>query len=245
MEYQSNLPLFYKKPVLINNEIHASTRIGKGASGFSFAASAHSIMLAGVEFQEACRFFPILFANSDNGSVIPLALLGLQSGENLFVGLAGEWLAEYVPAYLRRYPFITTTTDDGKEMVCIDEVYEGIDAEDGEALFIDGEPSPHLKGIMDFLIDFNKQMSATEMACGQIAGNGLFKPMTINVKLDDGSAFSLTDFQVIDEQKLIGLEKDAVDGLFRSGALAMIYSHLISLRCITGLLERKTRKSQS
>lgn len=239
MEYQSELPLFYKKPVPLNSEVHALTRIGKSPGGFAFAASAHSVMLAGVEFAEACRFFPILFSSLGNGAVAPVALLGLQSGENMFVGAAGEWLAEYVPAYVRRYPFITTSGDGAPQTVCFDELCEGVNVEEGELLFLNGEQTPYLQGVLRFLTDYTAQINSTEVVCRQISDKGLLKPMTLNVQLNDGRKLSLTDFQVVDEQKLNELDKDALDEIFRSGALAMIYFHLVSMRAIAGMVNRK------
>lgn len=239
MEYQSNLPLFYQKPVPLNSETHSAMKIGLSPSGLAFAASAHSVVLAGVEFTEACRFFPILFAASNNGPTIPVALLGLQSGENLFVGPSGEWQAGYIPAYIRRYPFIHTAGSGTDQIVCVDEAYDGLNREGGEPLFENGAPTPHLQKALEFLNDFLLQMKATEAFCLQLQELGLLKPMNATVKLIDSRQFNLTDFLVVDEQKLREIDKDSLDGLFRSGGLALVYAHLISLRNIAGLTDRK------
>jgi hypothetical protein len=48
---------------------------------------------------------------------LPMAVLGLENQQNLFVTENGSWeAAVYLPAYIRRYPFcMTRVTVDGKE----------------------------------------------------------------------------------------------------------------------------------
>ena len=47
---------------------------------------------------------------------------GIKAGtEVLFVNEAGKWLGKYVPAFLRRYPFVFSSNDEGKNFtLCID-----------------------------------------------------------------------------------------------------------------------------
>jgi len=239
MEYQSKLPQFYKNPVPLNSETHAAMTISPSSRGFDFAASAHSVILAGVEFAEACRFFPILFSASNNGHTIPVALMGLQSGENLFVGPSGEWQNAYIPAYVRRYPFITTQGDDAGMVVCIDEAFDGLNREGGEPLFEGTAPGPYLQKSLEFLNDFYIQMKATELFCRQVQDMELLKPMNAEIQLVDNRKFNLTDFLVVDEQKLVEIAGDALEKLFRNGGLALVYAHILSLRSIQNLLDRK------
>lgn len=239
MEYQTGLPLLYRKPIPLNSVNHAETTIGPSPGGYAFAAAAHSVILAGVEFGEACRHFPILFAASEKGPVVPVALMGLQSGENLFVGSTGEWQAGYLPAYIRRYPFISTEGEDAARIVCIDETYDGLNREGGQLLFEGAEPGPYLQKVLEFLNDFLVQIQHTETFCRQLQEMGLLKPMNAQIELVDGRQFNLTDFQIIDEQKLQEIDGAALEVLFRSGWLSWIHAHGISMRSLQGLLDRK------
>lgn len=238
MEYQTTLPLFYQKPVPLNSVTHAAMTIAPSPGGFAFAAAAHSVILTAVEFGEACRHFPILFAVSGAGSAVPVALMGLQSGENLFVGPAGEWQAGYIPAYIRRYPFISTEGDDAAGIVCIDEAFDGLNRGEGELLFEQSAPGPYLQKILELLNDFLAQVKATESFCLQLQELELLKPMNATLQLADHRQFTLTDFMVVDEQKLQALDGATLEKLFRSGFLAPIYAHLISLRSLQGLLDK-------
>jgi len=57
------------------------------------------------EFPNAARNYPIVFSVGDNS--VPLILMGLNEGVNTFMGEDGKFTEPaYVPAYVRRYPFL-------------------------------------------------------------------------------------------------------------------------------------------
>ncbi|TAN41324.1 MAG: SapC family protein [Nitrospirae bacterium] len=233
------LPMFYKNPVALNSETHAKTTIAPSPNGLAFAANTHSVILAGVEFAEACREFPIIFALSGNNTIIPFALLGVQANENLFVSREGKWLGRYVPAYIRRYPFINTEGDNQQRVVCVDDSYDGCNLKDGQPLFEGGEPTEYLKQVMALLEDYYVQMKITEALGQHLKQLDLLKPMDANIQLGDGRTFNMSGLLVVDEQRLLQLDKDSVEALFRSGVLALVYSHLLSLRNLARLVEMK------
>ncbi len=239
MSENNALPLFYTKPVALNSEIHKKATIAPSPGKLAFAAGTHSVILAGVEFAEACREFPIIFTSADNGRIIPVALLGIKANENLFVNEAGEWRGNYIPAYIRRYPFINTEGDNQQLVVCVDEAYDGFNAPGGEPLFENNEPSPFLKNAMALLEDYYGQMKQTEAFGQHLNKLDLFKPLDANINLNDGRNFNLTGLLVVDEQKLQQLKKNVVDALFRSGGLALVYAHLLSLGNLTRLMAMK------
>jgi len=59
------------------------------------------------EFGPASRDYPIVFVSADEGKTFnAVAVLGLQSMQNLFILTDGTWDRRvYLPAYVRRYPF--------------------------------------------------------------------------------------------------------------------------------------------
>ena len=58
--------------------------------------------------------------------------MGLRDGENLFLREDGSWEDAYVPAYIRRYPFIFSELPGGDQLtLCIDNNKDVID-EKGE-----------------------------------------------------------------------------------------------------------------
>jgi hypothetical protein len=113
------LPLLYKRPrpLLSDQDGDLSLRPN---TGYGFAAAANAVPLMAAEFLGACRHIPIVFA--DGAVPQPSALLGLRSGENLMVGPDGSWVDScYIPAYIRRYPFIFSEDGNRSEFtLCID-----------------------------------------------------------------------------------------------------------------------------
>ena len=111
--------IFYTKPVGLNKSEHKNLKIVPQSDDFAFATKTNSVILAGVEFTEAAKDFPIVFAEA-GGNIVPVALLGLRNEQNLFVNDDGSWAGRYIPAFIRRYPFILSeTTDTSDNQFCI------------------------------------------------------------------------------------------------------------------------------
>src|SRR3990167_5612436 len=67
------------------------------------------------------RHHPIIFASGDNP--VPLALMGLNEGVNVFVDDEGKVTQPiYIPAYVRRYPFLLAKLNPNSEelSLCFD-----------------------------------------------------------------------------------------------------------------------------
>jgi hypothetical protein len=114
-------------------------------------AKTNSVPILASEFFDCAREYPIVFARGEAG-LVPAVLLGLRESENLFVGGDGKWDARYVPAFVRRYPFVPGKGPQGELLVCIDEASRPCFqcSTEGEALFVDGKPTPQLDHAMKF-----------------------------------------------------------------------------------------------
>ena len=231
--------LFYDKPVALNKVTHKDTKITPLGADYSFARQTNSVILAGIEFTEAAKEYPIVFAQSGE-SVVPVALLGLRNEENLFISDDTSWDAKYIPAFVRRYPFVLAAAPDSdQQVVCIDESYAGFDASDGEALFAeDGEPTELLTKAMEFLEEYQRQYARTSTFLKRLQDNDLLMSLNAKVDLVDGQQFSLTGLLAVDERKLLQLDDDKALELFRSGELSWIYCHLMSLGCMARMVDR-------
>ncbi|MEX2488677.1 MAG: SapC family protein [Pseudomonadales bacterium] len=236
--------LFYDKPVALNKVQHKNLKIKPMANDFSFARNTNSVILAGVEFTEASKEYPIVFAKAGD-NVVPVALLGLRNNNNLFIKEDGHWDARYVPAFVRRYPFVLGETgEQGQRVVCIDEGFPGLNEKDGEPLFEDGEPTRTLKQAMEFLEEYQRQYLRTETFVKRLQDNDLL--MSLNAKIDmvDGQQYGLSGLLAIDEKKLLALPDDKALELFKSGELAWVYCHLASLGCMAAMVDRVANASQ-
>jgi SapC len=224
-------PLFYTNPIALNSETHRNLKIKPSSEGLKFSGNTNSVLLAGVEFPEACKHFPIVFAKVAEQQVLPVALLGFRDLENLFVDASGQWTSAYVPAYVRRYPFVLGKAGTGEQLaVCIDESYPGFGADEGQPLFNDeGEPTEYLKGVLAFLQDYQAQLERTDKFLQALRECDLLVEVAANVNLAGGESVSLAGLMMVDERKLQALPEEQILRLFRSGDLAWVFSHLISL----------------
>ncbi len=234
--------LFYEKPTALNKVTHQNYRIKPVGDNFSFARKTNSVILAGVEFTEASKEYPICFAKAGD-SIVPVALLGLRNEENLFVDQkTGKWDARYVPAFVRRYPFVLAETgDQGQRMVCIDEAYAGFSESEGEPLFEGEEATPLLKQAMEFLEQYQNQYMRTERFVQRLQENDLLMALNAQVDMVDGQKFALTGLLAVDEKKLLALSDEKALEFFRSGELAWLYCHLMSLGNTSRMIDRVAR----
>jgi hypothetical protein len=232
--------MMYSNAVALSSEQHSDLTISPSPNGFRFAADLLTVMLVTTEFYDAGRQFPIIFTILPDNTVQPVALLGFEEGENLFVDEDGKWNGRYIPAYLRRYPFITTDeSEDGQAVVCFDESFDGFNLEGGLSLFEDGEPTPKTVEIQGFLQGYLQQLKQTREFGAMLLEKDLLREISAQASLVDGRTYGLNGMHVVDEQKLAELSEEDIIPMFKSGALSLIYAHLLSLRNLQELVERK------
>ena len=237
--------LYYDKPVLLNRDKHRHRRI-RPTPGFAFARNANSLYLATVEFTEACKEYTIVFIRQKDGKVAPVVMLGLRNRENLFVDAQDRWTAGYVPAFVRRYPFVLAELPDKQMGVCIDEAFSGLNDTEGEPLFDEqGGNTPFLQNALDFLQRYQVEYLRTEAFCKRLVDAGLLTEMNAKADLVDGRNFTVAGLLVVDEKKLNALPDDKALALFRAGELHLISMHLVSLSNLSRLVDRMAQRAGS
>lgn len=236
--------IYYEKPVLLDREKHRRRRV-RTSSSFAFARKANSLYIAGVEFNEACKEYAIVFTRSGNGKVVPVVMLGLRARENLFVDGQDRWIGRYVPAFVRRYPFVLAELPGQALGVCIDEGFDGLNESEGEALFdAEGKDTPFLRNALDFLTQYQREYLRTEAFCQRLEQAGLFKEMSARADLVDGRSFTVGSVLVVDEKKLMELPDATALSLFRSGELGLVAMHLVSLSNMQALVDRISERTR-
>lgn len=235
-------PLYYEKPVLLDRDKHRTRRVGP-SNGFAFARKANSLYVAGAEFAEAGREYAIVFTRGANGEVVPVVMLGLRARENLFVGDQAQWLGQYVPAFVRRYPFVLAQLAGQALGVCIDEAFPGLGDEQGEPLFdAQGNNTPFLQNALDFLNLYQQEYLHTQGFCRRLVQAGLLTEMNARADLVDGRSFTVAGLLVVDEKKLMALEDGVALSLFRAGELHLVSLHLASLPNMKKLVDRMAER---
>ncbi len=230
--------VYYEKPVLLNRDKHRKRKV-LPSENFGFASKANSLYLAGVEFNEACKEYAIVFTQGGGGKVVPVAMLGLRARENLYVDDKDQWTASYVPAFVRRYPFVLAELQGEQMGVCIDEAFIGLNEKEGEALFdAAGNNTPFLQNALDFLNRYQLEYARTEHFCRRLQEAGLLVEMNAKADLTDGRTFTVNGVMIVDENKLLALPDAVALSLFRSGELHWISMHLMSLGNMQRLVDR-------
>ena len=98
------LPLLYNGLEPLSSNLHSHYK-ARSSDALPMLAQIHAVPITIDEFVTAQRYYPIVFSSGD--APVPLALMGLNEGVNVFIDDEGRLLGEvYVPAYLRRYPFM-------------------------------------------------------------------------------------------------------------------------------------------
>ncbi len=224
--------LIYEEIAPVSHERHREWSVKAGGS-YAFASQVNSVPLAAVEFPLAANEFPIVFAPTGD-SVVPVALLGTRSEQNVFVDEDGTWNGRYIPAFLRRYPFVFSATsekDSERFALCIDEKFEGCNQENrGERLFdSDGERTQYLSSVLAFQQEYRGQTLRTQAFCKKLQDLELLEPMTARVAQRDRAPIGLGGFQGIQRKKLHDLDAEHLKELSTTGELELAYVHLQSL----------------
>jgi SapC len=229
--------LIYKSAVPISRTAHHDCFVDVG-SNYAFTAEVNSVPLMAVEFPLASAEYAIVFGGPES-DLTPAATLGVRSSENLFLGEDGGWQAKYIPAFVRRYPFVFSHAEE-KFVLCVDEEFPGFNREGrGHRLFNeDGSPSSYVDGIMKFLQDYQTQFQTTQRFCARLRDLGLLEPMTAQVTLETGAPLSLGGFMAVNREKLKVLPAATLADLAKTDELELIYIHLNSLRNFDRLRER-------
>ena len=232
--------IFYQNPIVIDRVVHKDLRLKMQSKGFTYASKTNSIPVANVEFALSCHDYPIVFVTDDSGSGIPVVLTGLRNDENVFVNEHGKWDASYIPAFVRRYPFVLQTNDASEDYsVMIDADAAGFGEEGGERLFDDaGTNTEFLNSTLALIDQFRIHTEHTVDFVKQLRQLDLLVPRIINAVTQKGEALQMDGFSVVDEARLNALNDADLLMIAKNGNLASIHAHLISLSQIQNLLGR-------
>ena len=227
--------LFYSQPEPLSPETHGKMGVKSMDGPFGFARVGHAIPLTVGEFPLAAVTGPIIFVGDDK---LPIAVMGLNAGDNMF--LRDDGLFEpgcYIPAYIRRYPFVFANDEAAQKMVlCIDRAAEFVVDKNPDQPFFEanGEPSQYTKNCIEFCNNFEIERQRTMSFVQLLKDLDLFESKVANFTPMNpdgtpGESQKIAEYFGVSEEKLNKLPKDKFLELRDNGALAQIYAHLLSL----------------
>lgn len=195
----------------------------------------HFVEITPREIAHTAIIYPVLVTkNADNGAFLLGAVLGIDQGENLFLGDMESGDA-YRPLQLQREGFWIA-----QDQLAADLDHPRFTADTGEELF-DGEgaPTAFLQGVAEALRELRSGAPAATAFLGALASIGLLAPVDIDLSFDDGTRRTLEDLYSIDQDALRGLDDAAALDLFRRGYLQLVYLMIASLKNVPRLARRK------
>jgi hypothetical protein len=239
---QFSLPLFYNGLEPLSSDAHGDFRI-RPQDTAPFLVDQHAVPITVDEFTLVQRHMPIVFASGDDP--VPLALMGLNEGVNVFMGDDGRLIETnfYVPAYVRRYPYmLARLRPDADELsLCFDPTSPTIGAfDDGMPLFEGGQPTQVTRDVLAFAESFEQAGMRTQSFMAELRELGLLMEGEVSIQPDGADQpFIYRGFQMVNEEKLVDLRGDQLRKMMKSGMLPLIHAHLFSMGLMRDIFARQ------
>ncbi len=236
----------FEKMVPVAPERHRNKKV-RNTAGFGFAAEFHIAYVTMHEFSRAAAIYPIVFLeDKPSGGYRPVVLMGLESGENLFIGKEGVWTASYIPAMIRRYPFaLSKGEQEGRYVVCVDEGSSLLSDTEGAPMFDEqGQPTQVIENVKRYLSELQQMDLMTLEFSRFLRDQNLLTPLSMRVNTSD-QVKNITGCFVISEERMNELSDDVFKILREKRYLPAMYAHLISLPQIERLVQLKKERSHA
>src|SRR5690606_40032303 len=181
---------------------------------------------------------------------VPLALMGLNEGVNVFFEEDGTPRGDaYVPAYIRRYPFLLAKLRPEAEEMSLDfDPSPDIlgDFKDGEPLFAEGQPTAHTKSLLDFCEKFEEAGARTQAFMKELTDADLLMDGEVAIQQNDkpDQPYIYRGFRMVNQEKLRELDGERLKAWNQSGLLPLIYAHLLSLDLMRFIFAKQTEQGK-
>ena len=234
--------LFYSQPEPLSSQAHAHMGLRRIERPFRFAASSQAIPVTVSEFVPASLSFPIIFAGERRQ---PLGVMGIEANVNMFILPTGFFeVGVYVPAYIRRYPFVLANDETrGQFVVCIDRNAEMLgDLPDVPFFDPAGQPTDYTKGCIQFCNDYEVEVKRTESFVNLLNELDLFETRKTtytpaNPDGTPGAPQDIAEYFAVSEDRLKALPQEKLRELMDNGALKQIFAHINSLTAWDKLIQ--------
>lgn len=229
--------------IVLDKHIHGDMKIDT-SKALVDVAETNMVPVVVTEFLRAAAEYPILVTKNDvTGEFVCIALLGFESGENLYWE-KGAWEARYIPLNIARQPFFIGTDESREDeqhfTICFDADNRSVQSEEGDALFgQDGEHSAYFEGIRGKLSELIQGEADTRKFLQKIQDLELLKPVRLEVSITSGDPLTIDGLYTIDEQHFRQISNDALIDLHQLDYVGVIYSMLISLGQINSLIVKR------
>ena len=229
---------------ILDKDNHQNVRIKTGSEA-ALGDAVMYVMTYPMEFRDIQSCYPILFTKDpETGGFFAAAVMGFEPEQNLFLR-DDRWDASYVPAMLRRQPFMIATGGEGDDrppVASLDVDHPRVSLEEGEALFnSEGEPTDFLKHKINLLDKLHRGLQHSNGFINTLLQHQLLEEITLDFAFVDGSKKSVQGFYTIAEERLFELPGDVLESLNKAGYLQPVYMAVASLSRLRDLIERRNQ----
>ena len=229
---------------ILDKEKHRKLRVKTGY-GAALGDAVMYVMTYPMEFRDIQGCYPILFTKDPNtGGFFAAAVFGFEADQNLFLHNDG-WDASYIPAMVRRQPFLMATGGEGNNqapVVSLDLDHPRVGQDEGEALFdSEGRPTEFLDQKIALLDKLHRGLQHGRGFIDTLLEHELLEQITLDIAFNDGSKKSVQGFYTIAEERLYRLKGDVLESLNQAGYLQPVFMALASLSRMRDVIERRNR----
>lgn len=244
---QQSLPLFYNDLMPLNSRDHSSWR-ARSVESAKWMINQHAVPVTVDEFTLAQRDFPIVFSAGEKP--VPLALMGLNEGVNVFFDDQGKAIENvYIPAYVRRYPFLLAKLrQDADELsLCFDPSSDLVgEFEEGEALFDGTEPTQHTQSLLQFCQSFEEAGARTSNFVDELVKHELLMDGEVSIQRQGNpdQPYTYRGFKMVNQEKLREVRGDQLRTWNQNGLLPLVFAHLFSLDLMRVIFAKQTQQGK-
>ena len=219
----------YKNVKILQAKEHGFYRY-TAPQDYYFAKDTNLIPVTFSEVKSLCCSYPIIILEQDDK---PMLMLMTGTERNGAIDEKGQWTCSYLPAFLRRYPFILVADENNTETLQIGFDLEGgcFSSPDGNELFdVNGKPSEALINVKTLLETYNNEIQITNNILQRLKEKELLQASQFNFKKEGEEDRSIGGFFIIDRKKLLEQDDTFLLETMKNGWMEMIELHLLSLK---------------
>ena len=230
---------------------HRQLKVRQGYAA-EYGDGVDSVVAFPNELGDLQREYPlVLRKDADTGEFGLLALLGLEQNENLFISQK-RWHARYIPLAIARGPFVVGYQDQtsigGSEqepVIYVDINHPKINDSQGEVIFnSDGQLSGFMQNMNRSLLAIHQGVHFSRQMIALFKQFDLIEAVNLEIELSSGEKIQLQGNYTIHQQRLAGLNGEALFQLNQSGFLQGAFLIAGSLSNIQRLIDLKNAREQ-